>query len=104
MPPSEPVLTAQRPPRKNEVWEWCKFHFQTSLDQPALVALASRMWAWAYTHWVNNSGWDKPPDWKPGEPICAWAIPTRINELDYEEAVSGLWMTQRQYVAERSAA
>lgn len=101
----EPWMPLKRPPTKKEVWRWCQHHFQTVFDTGELIGLAQRMWAWAYTHWVNTSGWDRPPDWELGDPVCAWALPgNRIDEDDYEEAVCSLYLKQRQYVAERTAA
>ena len=99
----EPWMPASRPPTKQEVWRWCQHHFEEK-GVPDLIGVAQRMWAWAYAHWVNNSGWDKPPDVKPGDPVCAWAIPGRIDENDYEEQTCKLWLAQKQYVAERTAA
>lgn len=105
MPPSttEPWMPANRPPTKKEVWEWCQHHFH-SFDVGELAGLAQRIWAWAFTHHVNNDDWDRPPDWTPGDPICAWAIPTTIDENNYEDAVCSLWLAQTQFVAERRAA
>ena len=45
-----------------------------------------------------------PPDWTIGDPISAWAIPGPIDESNYEDAVCTLWLAQKQFVAERTAA
>lgn len=41
------------------------------------IAFARFHWTSSYVYWVNIKGWQKQPDWTPGQPIVREAIPVR---------------------------
>ena len=52
-----------RPPTKAETWAVVHHQYEGFWSQERMVQEAIDRFCWAYSSWVNNHGWRKPPDW-----------------------------------------
>lgn len=74
---SAPELPTDRPPTREEVWAYTE-HMYADLKTPhELKAHAAFAWAGTYAYWVNHNGWDKQPDWIPGDEVIPAAVPAQ---------------------------
>lgn len=72
---TQPKMPRDRPATKQEIWEWTVHMYGGVFELPKLQKLAQDAWAWSYVRAVNKEGWKKQPDWLPGDPIVAEAVP-----------------------------
>jgi hypothetical protein len=71
---SQPKMPTDRPPTKQEVWDWVVHMYGGIFEEAKLRQMAQDKWAWAFVWEVNFRGWKKHPDWVPGDPIIADAV------------------------------
>jgi len=71
-----PKMATDRPCTKQETWDWVVHMYGGVFDVPKLKELAQTQWAWNFVGLVNRKGWRKHPDWLPGDPVIADAVPT----------------------------
>ena len=72
---TQPKMPGDRPATKEEVWTWVAHLYGGTFDVAKLKQLAQDKWAWSYVYFVNFDGWRKQPDWLPGDPVVADAVP-----------------------------
>jgi hypothetical protein len=67
--------------------------------------MAKEKWAWDFVWETNFRQWRKHPDWLPGDPVIAEAVPTGPFPpgTSYFHAVNKLWAIAQEAL-ERSAA
>jgi len=85
-----PGLPADRPPTRAEVWSHyhaiyfdLKGHAPSTICTPRcnsappgeLEAFCRDEWVWAYVYFYNFKNWRKQPEWLPGDPVIASAVP-----------------------------
>lgn len=103
---TQPKMPSGRPPTKDEVWAWVVHMYGGIFETPKLRELAQKKWAWAYVWEVNFAGWRKHPDWVPGDPVVADAVP--VGPLAPEQAtfvyVNKLWAIAQAALPQEEAA
>lgn len=72
-----PALPADRPPTKQEVWDYFSHVFSDTKRRDDLIGFCRDYWVWSYVDFVNRRGWDKQPDWIPGQPVKSFAVPSQ---------------------------
>jgi len=72
---TQPRMPRDRPATKQEVWDWVIHMYGGIFETPKLKQLSQDQWAWSYIYAVNFDGWKKHPDWLPGDPVIADAVP-----------------------------
>lgn len=109
-PPEEQYATApkmptERPCTKQEMWDWVVHMYGGVFETPKLKELAQGQWAWSYVRAVNFEGWRKQPDWLPGDPVIAEAVPAGPLFPDQSNfsTVNKLWAIAQEAL-ERQAA
>lgn len=109
-PPEEQYLTApkmptDRPCTKQEMWDWVVHMYGGIFGTPKLKELAQGQWAWSFVRFVNQKGWRKQPDWVPGDPVIADAVPAGPITPDQANfaTVNKLWAIAQEAL-ERQAA
>lgn len=100
-----PRMPSDRPCTKQEMWDWVVHMYGGVFEKPKLMELAQSQWAWSYVRAVNFDGWRKHPDWVPGDPVIADAVPTGPFTPDRSSFpnVNQLWEIA-QAALERTAA
>lgn len=88
-----PRMPSGRPPTKAEVWEWTVHMYGGTFPEEKLKVMAQDTWAWSYIWQVNRKGWNKQPDWLPGDPVIAAAVPAGpfTPERSHFVHVNKLW-------------
>jgi len=102
---TQPRMPGDRPATKEEVWSWVVHMYGGTFEVPKLKQMAQDKWAWSYVYFVNFDGWKKQPDWLPGDPVIAEAVPPGPFTPDAQSFVhvNRLWAIA-QAALERTAA
>lgn len=98
---SQPDFPTDRPPTRAEVWEYVQHYYHDLKSEREMKAYAAQCWAGNYVYWVNFHGWDKQPDWKPGDPVIPAGVPGRG---DIKSGDNAYQIVKTYYDAARSAA
>lgn len=72
---TQPKMPVDRPSTKQEMWEWVVHMYGGVFEEQKLREIAQGQWAWSYVRAVNFDDWRKHPDWLPGDPVIADAVP-----------------------------
>lgn len=68
---------ANRPPTRQEIWEYAQYWYGELKEENVLNAYAKELFVSIYVYYVNVLGWTLPPDWREGEPVVEAARPKR---------------------------
>lgn len=98
-----PKLPRGRPRTKREVMDYWEHVLKDVKTDAEIKAHARSSWAWDYVWHVNFQGWDKHPDWVPGEPVIPEAVPVKAFTAgdNYIAKVEELWQLARRLKKER---
>ena len=74
---TQPPRPPDRPPTRQEAWEYTKHWYGKLKTEDELKAHAKSLFVGNYVYYVNFLGWTYPPDWRVGEPVVEAARPKR---------------------------
>lgn len=98
---SAPPLPPDRPPTREEVWAYTEHMYEGLKSPDEMRAHAAFAWAGTYVYWVNHNGWDKQPDWTPGDPVVPAAVPRQgdIKSGDHSYPIVKSYLEQARSAA-----
>ena len=101
-----PKMPTGRPSTKLEVFAYWAHVLKDVKTEDEIKAHARGSWAWDYVWHVNFKGWDKHPDWLPGDPVIQEAVPAKSIPADgsFISRVEELWQLARRLKRERYGA
>lgn len=98
---SAPELPTDRPPTREEVWAYTEHMYADLKTRQEMQAHAAFAWAGTYVYWVNHNNWGKQPDWIPGAPVIASAVPKQgeIKSGDHSYPIVKSFLEQARSAA-----